>query len=446
MSPNGWLQRVNKSSFIFCLSVILSVGIAFSLVSVREVRADTYTVCAAGCDFTTIQAAIDDASVARGDVINVTDAIHTEMGIVVNKDVTIQGQGAFSTTVQAHATAGRANDRVFFIANGATVTIKGMTIRHGNPTSTPESGGGIRNEGTLTLEDSVVRDNSASAGGGIFNDGTLTLVNCAISDNEARGGADSYLECSTGGGIKNMVGVLTLINSTVNGNTAGKKGGGFHIACHGTLVLINSTVSGNSAEGDGGGIFLNGVGEFDHGTISGNDAHNGGGIYISGSPERGVTYGLLNFANTIVANNTFRMEKYGVADCFIGDYGSIGTNSNNLVGDNSCSPDYSGDPRLADLADNGSGIPIHELLPGSPAIDAIPADECTVETDQRGVLRPQAAGCDIGAVEWQPGKIGGLDSTKCTALLAVLLILIVVGLVIGWRRQRLAEKQGVGSE
>lgn len=444
MSLNYWDQRVNKPLFIFCLIVIPLIGIAFSLVSAREVRADTYTVCANGCDFTTIQAAIDDASVAVGDVINVTDAIHTEMGIVVNKDVTIQGQGAFSTTVQAHATARRADDRVFFIVNGATVTIKGMTIRHGNPTSTPESGGGIRNEGTLTLENSVVRDNSASAGGGIFNDGTLTLANCAISDNEARGGADSYMECSTGGGVKNMVGVLTLINSTVNGNTAGKKGGGFHVACHGTLVLINSTVSGNSAEGDGGGIYLDGVGKFEHGTICDNEASDGGGIFISGSPEKGVTYGSLDYTNTIIANNTARMAKYGIADCHLGDYGSIGVNRNNLVEDNNCSPDYSGDPRLADLADNGGGIQTHALLPGSPAIDAIPAGECTADVDQRGVSRPQAAGCDVGAFEWQPGESSGLDSTKCTGLLVVLLLLIVVGLVIGWCRQRSAKKQGVG--
>jgi hypothetical protein len=441
MSPNYWLWRVNKSSFVFFIMVLLSMGIAFSLVSAREVRADTYTVCAAGCDFTTIQAAIDDASVVAGDVIHVTDVVHTEMGIIVNKGVTIQGLGAFSTTVQAHATAGGADDRVFFITNGVSATIKGMTIRHGNPTSTPESGGGIRNEGGLTLENNVIRDNSASAGGGIFNEGTLTLINCAITGNEARGGADSYMECSTGGGIKNMVGVLTLINSTVNGNTAGKKGGGFHIACHGTLVLINSTVSGNRAEGDGGGIYLNGVGEFEHGTISGNEAHNGGGIYVSGSPERGVTYGLLNFTDTIVANNASRMEKYGVADCFIGDYGSIGINRNNLVEDNNCNPDYSGEPRLADLADNGGDTQTHALLPGSPAIDAISADECTVEMDQRGVSRPQAAGCDIGAYEWQPAKNGSLDSTKCTGSLVVFLILLVVGLVIAWRRQHSSENQ-----
>jgi hypothetical protein len=52
------------------------------------------------------------------------------------------------------------------------------------------------------------------------------------------------------------------------------------------------------------------------------------------------------------------------------------------------------------------------LLPGSPAINAIPVADCTwdddadpatpevpLTTDQRGVRRPQGAGCDIGAFE-----------------------------------------------
>jgi hypothetical protein len=38
-------------------------------------------------------------------------------------------------------------------------------------------------------------------------------------------------------------------------------------------------------------------------------------------------------------------------------------------------------------------------LSGSPVLDAIPAEQCALPTDQRGVARPQGAGCDIGAVE-----------------------------------------------
>lgn len=60
---------------------------------------------------------------------------------------------------------------------------------------------------------------------------------------------------------------------------------------------------------------------------------------------------------------------------------------------------------LGPLHDNGGPTFTLALLPGSPAIDHIPADDCTdvdgnaVTIDQRGVSRPQGPSCDIGAFE-----------------------------------------------
>ena len=64
------------------------------------------------------------------------------------------------------------------------------------------------------------------------------------------------------------------------------------------------------------------------------------------------------------------------------------------------------------LQDNGGPTPTHALLPGSPAIGAIPTADCTWDddgdpltsegpllTDQRGIARPQGSACDIGAFE-----------------------------------------------
>ena len=59
------------------------------------------------------------------------------------------------------------------------------------------------------------------------------------------------------------------------------------------------------------------------------------------------------------------------------------------------------------LQENGGFTATIALLAGSPAIDAIPAADCTdqngnaITTDQRGVARPQGNGCDIGAFEVQ---------------------------------------------
>jgi hypothetical protein len=70
------------------------------------------------------------------------------------------------------------------------------------------------------------------------------------------------------------------------------------------------------------------------------------------------------------------------------------------------------DPMLGPLQDNGGPTWTHALLPGSPAINAIPVADCTydddgdpgtpevpVAEDQRGVQRPQNTDCDIGAYE-----------------------------------------------
>ena len=57
----------------------------------------TVTVCATGCDFAAIQAAIDADATSAGDVIYVADSVHTEAGVIVSKDVTIRGQGAPGT-------------------------------------------------------------------------------------------------------------------------------------------------------------------------------------------------------------------------------------------------------------------------------------------------------------------------------------------------------------
>lgn len=361
----------------------------------------TITVCATGCDFITIQAAIDDVDTTDGATIEVTDAIHTEAGIVVNKDVTIWGLGAEGTIVQGHETPGKAPERVFLVEEGATVILKGLTIRHGKPSLQEECGGGIANKGTLTLENCVVSDNTANDGAGICNSGALTLINSTISNNTADGIGPPGYECGSGGGIKSERGTLTLVNSTVSGNQAraGKthsrgRGGGIHIGCSCTAVFTNSTISGNKAARDGGGVAIMGTLQLVNCTISGNRAaREGGGVWVRGT---------LDYENTIIANNTGQG-----GNCVIGgpgDYrgkGTIGTNSNNLVGDDTCSPDYSGDPMLGPLADNGGPVQTQALLPGSPAIDVIPVGECTVSTDQRGRSRPLGAACDIGAFELQ---------------------------------------------
>jgi hypothetical protein len=62
------------------------------------------------------------------------------------------------------------------------------------------------------------------------------------------------------------------------------------------------------------------------------------------------------------------------------------------------------DLKLGERANNGGPTMTHALLPGSVAIDHIPAVDCQVTEDQRGEPRPETGDsmCDVGAFEVQP--------------------------------------------
>jgi hypothetical protein len=127
----------------------------------------------------------------------------------------------------------------------------------------------------------------------------------------------------------------------------------------------------------------------------------------------------LTLTNTIVADN-------GVENCD----GNISSLGHNLTDDTSCGLTEPSDLVVADamlgpLQDNGGPTETHDLLPGgtttpgSPAIDAGDNAACPT-TDQRGVVRPQGAACDIGAVEYVPEPHHAVTLSAGAALLALL--------------------------
>jgi hypothetical protein len=393
------------------LTLALSLGFA-----PRVPAATTWTVCASGCDYTSIKAAIAARTTRNGDTLAIGAGTYTEARITVNKSLTLRGDGAADTIVQAATTPNTTSGRVFTIASGVSVTIRGLTIRYGSVSEEgyPHSyGGGLENWGTLTLSDSIIRGNSVLyAGGGLFNGfGTLMLTNSTVSGNSVSGGTGGgllnwgtlRLTNSTisgnsarheGGGIRNNGGTLTLTNSTISGNSAQGLGGG--VSNSGTMTLINSTVSGNTASGDGGGLYNGGELTLMNSTVSGNTAGRGGGLY---------TYPIrVTLTNSIVANNL------GGGDCATNGSGFITSTGYNLDSDGSCQltdrTDRPGiDPLLGPLQKNGGPTFTRALRPGSPAIDTIPwgTHGCgtTLISDQRWQARPHAAGgrCDIGAYE-----------------------------------------------
>lgn len=297
----------------------------------------------------------------------------------------LEGAGAGRTILD-----GGGAGRVLMVEEGAQVVVRGITVTGGRLEAELErDGGGIWNAGDLTLERCEVTGNAAvDDGGGIRNDGTLTVSESTVRDNQAarRGGV--------GGGIYNPViartPTLRVVASTISGNSADDGGG---IWCQGSVTLVNSTVSGNSAGQTGGGIRNNGDLSVSSTTIALNRAGaTGGGIHHLGLSA--------TLANTILAGNS---AETGGADC----YGAIDSGGHNLLKDaEGCGMEgeLSGiEPGLAPLGDNGGPTPTHALSPGSAAVDVGPAS-CE-PADQRGNRRPADGdgdgkpACDVGAFE-----------------------------------------------
>jgi Tol biopolymer transport system component len=363
-------------------------------------RPATHSVCATGCDFDTIQAVVDSPALGTDVVVELRDPIHTEPGIIIDRNITIRGMGAESTIVQASETLSSSPERVIEVREGAEVRLERITIRHGNPSNDEIGGGGIINFGSLVLTECVISNNTANDGAGLYNRGILTLVGTTVRDNFADAVAPPGYECGSGGGIKSTQGTLTVIDSTISGNQAGVddrgRGGGAFISCDCDAKFINSTISGNKTVRYGGGIAVMGTLELIHSTVARNTSREpGSGVYVRGQ---------MDYVNSLIADN------YGGDNCVIGGEGgfrgkgSVGANSGNLVAGGGCGATFSDNPRLNHLADNGGLTFTHALREGSPAIDAIPPDQCQQTHDQRGVQRPievtsSDTPCDIGAFE-----------------------------------------------
>lgn len=332
----------------------------------------------------TIHHAITLAS--PGDFISVAAATYRE-NLTIGISLTVIGSGARTTVID-----GGAAGRVVMIPTAATnVTLSNLTISNG----TAAKGGGIANNGTLTINNCSISGNRAqsrygSSGGGISNAGTLKINHSTISGNSVSAGF------SAGGGISNT-GTVAINNSTVSKNAA-PLGGGLWNQFQGTAAVSNSTFSGNtgyqgSAIGNGGKNVI-----LKSSTVSGNTAARGA-IYSG-------TSAILQ--NSIVSNNG------PGGNCYTTDNG-ITSNGYNLSTDTTCNFNNVGDmtninPMLGVLGNNGGPTQTMALLPGSPAIDAGDPNGCTdppgqlLKTDQRGMPRPDkedAGGCDMGAYERQ---------------------------------------------
>jgi filamentous hemagglutinin family protein len=233
-----------------------------------------------------------------GGNINLAAGTFTE-SVIINKSLTLAGAGAANTIISGNNTA-----RVLQINPGVTATLQDLTVANGNVVG---SGGGVFNQGTLTLNNTIFDNNRATGspggagqidapnnpglggtvngfGGAIFNQGTLNITNSTFSNNIAQGGQGgsnvSFGSGGAGGGaglggaIFNEGGVVNIATSTfvsnqANGGNGGNGGPGY-----------GGPGSGGGGNGGNGGIGSTTTGT---GSPDGTNGNFGGGGGSGGS-------------------------------------------------------------------------------------------------------------------------------------------------------------------
>lgn len=313
--------------------------------------------------------------------------------------VAIHGQGQFSILNST-------------ISNN-TVQMTGMFAK--------SKGGGLYIALPGQIADSIISGNiqesssAAHGGGGVFFSNfllgqTMSLLRTTVSGNTGR----------YGGGIQHEgIGHLSLVDTTIENNTALTLAGGLYANSSGTFDILRSTFSGGINQSDlvyHTTISNTGVSSIKNSTFygsgNGTNLDLDGGSYLlehvtikhdnnNTGNALSLDFGILTLKNSIID------VAPGVAvACSI--TGSTMTSAGyNIARDASCqfltqaSDRNNTNPLLDSLDENGGFTQTMCLDPASPAIDQIPLDSITIPTDQRGRARPSDNGGEAGACEYQ---------------------------------------------
>ncbi|HEX6022585.1 MAG TPA: Ig-like domain-containing protein, partial [Solirubrobacter sp.] len=306
--------------------------------------------------------AASEATKEEPDTINVPPGvININNDLVIQSDITVNGSSARTTIID-----GGFKYRGFRVTSSGNAKINHLTVRNG-----------AANQGNST------------DGGGILNAGGAVQLNTVrVTGSQAEG---------RGGGIANHQGTLTLVNGLVDNNTAGDGGGisnfgGAESPDRGLLGVATTTIFKNMAgTGGAGGISSRGgqlnIVLLNLSTVADNagGARGVGGLLIQS--------GAAQIVGDLFARNTVAGE--GVVNCAprpVDGGGNLEDETDCIDAGGNANPDLA-----TALRSEGGELDVLPLGEKSQAIDRNSV-LCSAP-DARGLGRPQGPACDSGAYE-----------------------------------------------
>ncbi len=381
----SWIQRYRNGEWTSALAVPEFGGVLH--------------VCDDGCDYATIQAAVDAAN--EGDLIKVAAGTYTGVSarngvtqvVYLDKGVTIQGGYttdnwiASDPEVNITTVDAQGQGRAFFIVSSQEIVIDGLHITGGNalgqlgghmPTDpNGSSGGGVYVyclAHDVTVTNNHFYGNTARQGGGMYT--SFCGIAAKLQGNTFT--ANSATEA--GGGLAVHAGGMNIIDSFFELNEA-ENGGGYSTAAMGGGDFIRCTFINNHARRMGGGLALETTTALNETVIMSNTAdERGGGVgfygNISFSPD-------VTFRNAVIADNQAGLEGAGV---FIPSGGLAVHMLHTTLTRNS--------------GGDGSGIAIGELNPEQPAPSIVTITNVILDSQNVGIRVKNDSALTINGVLW----------------------------------------------
>ncbi|MFM9107961.1 MAG: right-handed parallel beta-helix repeat-containing protein [Chloroflexota bacterium] len=248
---------------------------------------DVCEVCASGCPYSTVAAAI--AAASAGAIITIDNGTYNE-DLTIDKDLTLKNCNGSAPVLRNLTAGGRTITFTATAAPWPNVVIDSVTVT--SSSGTGNDGGGIKGVANLTLTGtSVVKECQAAQDGGCIEIGdgtnvvTLTIEGDTIIE-------DCTTQFGDGGGafVDSYSNLVVTGNPVIRNNSAGGGGGGLYTYYGANATLTGGTITGNTAASDGGGLFcyadsttlpslvLGGTVKITGNTATGS---NGGGVYLS---------------------------------------------------------------------------------------------------------------------------------------------------------------------